>query len=182
MGSHPSPVATPRQLGDSESETESVASDLSDRSMEGPPEDATVADTPIDPEVTVGLPRNVILRMALVTLDDVDPHVHFRQWVAVMKNVHHFLRGPFRNALKLALEEASWGSSRNDEVRQERGWKLLMLLPRMLFNRAPGGGLISRSKLWWNGSRRLRRESGPTCSRASETCCEATTVSTSERG
>ena len=34
-GSHPSPVATPRQLGDSESETESVVSDLSDRSMDG---------------------------------------------------------------------------------------------------------------------------------------------------
>ena len=65
-GSHPSPVATPRQFGDSESETESAASDLSDRSMDGPPEDATAADTPIEPEVTVGLPRNVILRMALV--------------------------------------------------------------------------------------------------------------------
>ena len=38
-GSHPSPVVTPRQLGDSESETE--------------------------PEVTMGLLRNVILRMAL---------------------------------------------------------------------------------------------------------------------
>ena len=144
-GSHPSPVATPRQLGDSESETESVASDLSDRSMDGPPEDA--ADTPIEPEVTLGLPRNVILRMALVTLDDVDPHVHFRQRASVMKTVPHFLRGSFRNALKLALEEATWGNSRDDEVRQERGWKLLMLLPRMLLHRAPGGGLISRAKL-----------------------------------
>ena len=134
--SHPSPVATPRQLSDSESETESVVSDLSDRSMEGPPEDATAVDTPIEPEVTVGLLRNVILRMALVTLDDVDPHVHFRQRASVMKTVPHFLRGPFRNALKLALEEATWGNSRDDEVRQERGWKLLMLLPRMLLHRA----------------------------------------------
>ena len=32
-------------------------------------------DTPIEPEVRVGLPRNVTLRMALVTMDDVDPHM-----------------------------------------------------------------------------------------------------------
>ena len=43
---------------------------------------------------------------------------------AVMKN--EFLRGSFRNALKMALEEATWGNSREDEVRQERGWKVLM--------------------------------------------------------
>ena len=66
---------------------------------------------------------------------------------SVMKTVPHFLRGPFRNALKLAWEEAMWGNSRDDEVRQERGWKFLMLLPRMLLHRAPGGGLIVRAKL-----------------------------------
>ena len=138
----------PQELGDSESATEAVASDLSDRSMDGLPEDVTAADTPHEPEVTVGLPRNVILRMALVTVDNVDPHVHFQQRASVMKTVLHFFRGPFRNALKLALEEATWGNSRDDEVRQERGWKkLLMLLPRMLLHRAPGGGLISRAKL-----------------------------------
>ena len=56
-----------------------------------------------------------------------DPHVDFQQRAAVMKTVLHFLRRPFRNALKLALEEATWGNSRDDEVRQERGWKFLML-------------------------------------------------------
>ena len=104
-------------------------------------------DTPAEPEFVVGVPRNVTLRMALVTLDEVDPAVVFRQRAAVMKSVPHFLRGPFRNALKLVLEEASWGNCRNDEVRQERGWKLFMLLPRMLLHRPPGGGVIPHSKL-----------------------------------
>ena len=54
-----------------------------------------------------------------------------------------FLRGPFRNALKFALEEAI----APDEVRQSRGWKFFMMLPRMLLHRPPGGGLISKSKL-----------------------------------
>ena len=43
---------------------------------------------------------------------------------SVMKSVP---RGPFGNALKLALEGATWSNSRDAEVRQERGWKFLML-------------------------------------------------------
>ena len=152
----PTPVAPFHSVEDAleydltrqDSDTESVvsASDAeSNGSVEGPP--TAAIDTPIEQEVRVGLPRNVTLRMALVTLDEVDPNTHFRQRAAVMKSVPQFLRGPFRNALKLALEEATWGNSRDDEVRQERGWKLLMLLPRMLLHRPPGGGLMSRAKL-----------------------------------
>ena len=50
-----------------------------------------------------------------------------------MKKVPKFLRGPFRNALKFALEEAI----ARDEVRQSRGWKLFMMLPRALLHRPP---------------------------------------------
>ena len=32
-------------------------------------------------------------------------------------------------------------------VRQERGWKLMMLLPRLLLHRPPGGGKIPKRKL-----------------------------------
>ena len=106
-----------------------------------------VAETPEEPEVVANLPRNVVLRMALVTLDEIDLCAVFRQTAAVMKSVPHVVRGPFWNALKLALEEATWGNHQDDEVRQEMGWKLFMLLPRMLFHRPPGGGLIPRAKL-----------------------------------
>ena len=52
-------------------------------------------DIPAEPELVAGLPRNVTLRMALVTLDEVDPVVVFQRAV-VMKSVPHVLRGPFR--------------------------------------------------------------------------------------
>ena len=106
-------------------------------SVGGPEEVAP--NTPTEPELVAGLPRNVTLRMALLTLDEVDPAVVFRQRAAVMRSVLHFLRSPFRNELKLALEAASWGNCRDDEVRQERGWKLFMLSPRLLLHQSHVG-------------------------------------------
>ena len=47
-------------------------------------------------------------------LDDVDTSVVFRQRAAVMRIVPHFLRSSFRNAMKLVLEEATWGNHRMD--------------------------------------------------------------------
>ena len=64
-----------------------------------------------------------------------------------MHTVPRFLRGPFRRASHVGLEEMSEGHRVNDESRQERGWKLFLLLPRMLLHRPPRGGLISRAKL-----------------------------------
>ena len=78
----------------------------------------------------------MVLRMALRNLDDVDWRVLFRQRASVMRSV--LLHGPFRNVLNLALEEATRGNHRQAEVRQERGWKLLELLPRMLSAKRSG--------------------------------------------
>ena len=83
--------------------------------------------------------------------DDPDPTTHFARVArgppitvaSVMKTVPHFLRGPFRSAMRLALEEAN---EFNDN-RRERGWKLFMLLPRLLLFRPPRGGNIHKSKL-----------------------------------
>ena len=52
------------------------------------------------------------------------------------KSVSKFLRGPFKDALKVALEAAI----DPDVATQCRGWKLSMMLPRMLFNKEPGSG------------------------------------------
>ena len=104
-----------------------------------------VVETTDEPEVVASFPGNITLRMALVTLDD--PCAVFRQRAAVMKSVPHVLRGHFGNALKLALEEATWRNCQDDEVRHERRWKLIMLLPRMLLHRPPCGGSIPRTKL-----------------------------------
>ena len=76
-----------------------------------------VDDTIEDPEVDIPGPRGVTLREAFASLDGVDPRVNFEKRAAVMKSIPKFLRGPFRNALKLALEEATTG----DDVRAARG-------------------------------------------------------------
>ena len=55
----------------------------------------------------------------------------------VMKTVPFFLRGGFRAALCLVLEEISSGQERGDEQKQERGWKFFFLLPRMLMGQVP---------------------------------------------
>ena len=87
----------PSQLGDVASpvddpnDDDNMSDTVSVDSVEGPEEVAP--DTPGEPELVAGLPRNVTLRMALVTLDEVDPSVVFRQRAAVMKSVPHFLRG-----------------------------------------------------------------------------------------
>ena len=100
-----------------------------------------------DRVVDVGFPRNVVLRMALSLLDDIDTSVVFRERAAVKRTVPQFFRRSYRNAMKLALEKATWGNHRMDEVRQERRWKFFMLLLRMLLHRPPGGRLISKEKL-----------------------------------
>ena len=61
-----------------------------------------------------------------------------------MRTVPKFLVGMFRNALKIALEEIV---KTDDEVTQERGWKLFMILHRMLLHRPPGGSQIPKAKL-----------------------------------
>ena len=47
---------------------------------------------------------------------------------------------------RVALEEINV----DDVVRQGRGWKLFLLLPRLLLHRAPRGGAIPKSKLLGN--------------------------------
>ena len=71
----------------------------------------------------------------------------FEERASVMKSVPRFLRGPYRTAMRVALEEIREGGRRDDVTRQERGWKLFLLLPRMLLHRSPRGGLIPRAKL-----------------------------------
>ena len=100
-----------------------------------------------DPDVEVMLPGAVVLREAFRSLDEVNLVDHFSRRPAVMKSVPKFLTGPFRNSLRVALDEATVGSSVEDLARQERGWKLFLLLPRMLLHRPPGGGLLSKEKL-----------------------------------
>ena len=83
------------------------------------------------------------IRAAFVFLDTIDLRTTFARRASVMKSIPHWLKGPFRNALKLAMEEAI----RPGVLHQERGWKLFLLIPRLLLHRPPRGGLVPKSKL-----------------------------------
>ena len=100
--------------------------------------------SPVEEEEEFVVPRAASLRRAFASLDEVDPCAQFQQRAAVMRSVPKFLVGMFRNALKIALEEIV---RTDNEVTQERGWKLFLMLPRMLLHRPPGGGQISKAKL-----------------------------------
>ena len=76
-------------------------------------------------------------------LDAENVSMLFETRANVLKTVPPFLKGPYRTAMRIALTEASCG----DEFRHVRGWKLFLLLPRVLLARKPRRGSISREKL-----------------------------------
>ena len=49
-----------------------------------------------------------------------------------MKSVPRVLRGPYRIAMRVALEEIESA----DDTQRERGWKLFLLLPKLLLHRS----------------------------------------------
>ena len=73
------------------------------------------------------------IREAFRRLDGRDVEQIFERRGCDMKSVPFFLKGPFRSALRIALLEAI----ADEHVRRTRGWKLFLLLPRMLFSRRP---------------------------------------------
>ena len=123
-----------------ESDTESIQSVVQQEE-----EDMTV---PIAGEVEVPEDRmSRAISEGLVSLDTVDMGPLFSLRAVVMKSPPKFLRGACRAAMRIALKEISAGATLSDEVRQTGGWKLLLLLPRMLF-RPPRGGLIPCQRLF----------------------------------
>ena len=48
-----------------------------------------------------------------------------------MQNVPRFLKGHFRGALRVALEDILKGARTNDAATEERVWKLFLLLPQV---------------------------------------------------
>ena len=96
-----------------------------------------------DIEMPEGRDSSAAIREGFRHLDEENVSMLFETRANVLKTVPHFLKDPYRTAMRIALTEASCG----DEFRRVRGWKLFLLLPRVPLSRKPGGGLISREKL-----------------------------------
>ena len=70
-----------------------------------------------DEDIDVQRPRPAVLRGAFLLVHEWNLTDKLKKRASVMKSVPHCLKGPFRNALRSALEEAS----SDDVVRQDRG-------------------------------------------------------------
>ena len=95
------------------------------------------------PKVAVEVPvlraTGLQLKAAWQATDAVEMSLMFQNRLDVMRSVRHFPQGPFRNAMLMALEVACL-----EGLRKERGWKLFMLLPRLLLHKQPRGGNVPR--------------------------------------
>ena len=88
-----------------------------------------------------------MLRAALIGLDEWNLEEVLWPRGAVIRVVPRLLWVFFRVAMKLALEEILSAAKRSDVMQQERGWKLFMLLLRMLLCRSQRRGPIPKGKL-----------------------------------
>ena len=96
------------------------------------------------------LPSQVILENLSASFEwlaSVDLESVFSQRACVMKAVPGFMRGAYRSAMRLALAEIDEGRAHNMNMRMSRGWKLFLLLPRLLLFRPPRGGKIPKAQL-----------------------------------
>ena len=71
----------------------------------------------------------------------------FERRAHVMRVVPHVMRAAFCSAIRAACDEIFSGLSLGDITRQERGWKLFLLLPRMLLCRPRRGWFVPRKDL-----------------------------------
>ena len=92
-----------------------------------------------------GIPAGV--RDALRWLDGVDLNVVFHSKANVIKSVPNFLKGPFRNDMKVLIEEIVAGHEGYERMREERVWKGFLLLLWLLLHRKCRGGKIAKDKL-----------------------------------
>ena len=109
-----------------------------------------VQDVPVEsaPKLPIqGRDRVHGVQHAFATLDVLNLAEVFAQRARVMQSVPWVIRGAFRTTVKVAMQEILAGTEANSEVRAARGWKLLLLLPRMILFRPPRGGNVSRQKL-----------------------------------
>ena len=127
-------------------DTESVFSEADEGSvLAGVGVSKPVEDVAVEMAEIQSAPAAV--RDALRFLDAVDLSEVFSRRAVVMKSVPHCVRGPFRTAMRIILQEIVTGHQTSDAVRQERAWKAFMLLPRLLLHRPCRGGLVSRDQL-----------------------------------
>ena len=127
--------------------------------------------TPFAPSIALE-PRRPSVGRCITTLDLVEV---FECKANVIRVVPHVVRGDFRLAIRAALEEIIARHEMHSDVRIGRGWKLLMLFPRMLLNRPRRGGHIRHRQLE-NTFRRFNWGNGYIAFQGSRVCCRSAQI------
>ena len=110
-------------------------------------EDEVMSEGVVDVFSEMELEVEVLFRLpgdTVAALDGVNLVEEFDERVCLMKSDPKFLCGPYRSSMRVALEEINV----DDAVRQERGWKLFLLL-RLLLHRTPRSGTIPSQSCWF---------------------------------
>ena len=103
----------------------------------------TVPEVEVPSEVPEVRDVSPAIRDAFRRMDGCDVERIFLRRAIVMRTVPMCIRSPYWAAMRVALVEAT----SETHVQRARGWKLFLLLPRMLLSRPPRGGLVSQEKL-----------------------------------
>ena len=85
--------------------------------------------------------------VGLESLDENNLESVFEIRGIVMKTVPKFMWGVFRGSINTSLQAILSGRERKDVKLEAKGWKLLMLIPRLLFARPPRGRLMPQGRL-----------------------------------
>ena len=104
-------------------------------------------------------------------LDDVDLEVEFLRRVPMLKSCPHFLRGRFRHALHITLQERCRAKLVGDTVGEERAWKAFGLVPAMMLHRPRGVGSIGRDELVEKADKFFQRAVARTFGRVPQLHC-----------
>ena len=84
---------------------------------------------------------------AFASLDLISARDVFGQRACIMKVHPAFVRGAFRCAMRLALQEINTGMESHDTTKVSRGWELFIFLPRLLLHKPARGGKVPKKKL-----------------------------------
>ena len=131
---------TVRQCYEWESDTDSIGG-ISEVGVDDVIQ-GSVPDVPIPAQHRIFGPQH-----AIASLDTVNLVEMFSSRARVMQSVKWVLRGAFRTALKVAMQEILDGTEANSDLRVTRGWNLFFLLPRMILFRPHRGGNVPRKQL-----------------------------------
>ena len=81
-------------------------------------------------------------------LDEIDLSEHWWYSVPTLRACPAFLRGAWRGALSVALDELCRATRENDHVAEVRSWNFFLLLPSLLLRRTCSWGAIGKEVLF----------------------------------